>query len=81
MEWDLAHGKEIFQYDTQRNGKLMLSQPEAIMITVSTGISEDFVLTTGRIGMTETEKLAENNHNSPVTSAQYIFLFGGKRSL
>lgn len=32
---------------TQRNGELMLSQPEAIMITVSPEISEDFMLTTG----------------------------------
>lgn len=47
IQWDLAHCKEIFQYDTQRNGKLMLSQPEAIMIRVSPEISEDFVLTTG----------------------------------
>lgn len=54
MWWDLAHWKEIFQYDIQRNGKLMLSQPEAIMIHVSPEISEASVLTTGtgRIGMT-----------------------------
>lgn len=43
----MAHWEEIFQYDTQRNGKLMLSEPEAIMISVSPEISEDFVLITG----------------------------------